>query len=71
MIFSWFVRLVIILNIKLVLTGSKPAVGSSTIIIFGQEGKWIPSEDILKQAALGREVRVKLGESCANIFGVL
>ncbi len=40
--------------------------GASTVIILGQEGKWIPSEDILKHSKEKRESFIKLGDEVAT-----
>ena len=36
--------------------------GASTVIVFGEKGKWIPSRDLLEQSAQRRETLVRLGE---------
>ncbi|MGB0452396.1 MAG: phosphatidylserine decarboxylase [Bacteriovoracaceae bacterium] len=40
--------------------------GGSTVIVFGEKGKWAPSEDILKHSSEGREVYLKLGDVVAQ-----
>ncbi len=40
--------------------------GGSTVIILGEKGKWRPSDDLLKNTALGRETYVKLGDTIAT-----
>lgn len=39
--------------------------GGSTVIVFGEPGRWIPSEDILKATRAGHEVYVHLGDEVA------
>lgn len=41
--------------------------GASTVIIFGEPGKWKPDQDLLAQTAQGRESFVKLGQGIAEI----
>jgi len=36
--------------------------GGSTVILFGQKGKWRPSDDVLKHTLEKREVLIKLGQ---------
>ncbi len=40
--------------------------GGSTVIIFGEKGKWLPSADLLKNTKVGLETFVRLGESVGN-----
>ena len=40
--------------------------GASTVIIFGQPGKWVPDADILKNTADKMETFVKLGQSVGH-----
>lgn len=39
--------------------------GGSTVIVFGEKGKWVPSADILKATKAGHEVYVRLGDAVA------
>ena len=40
--------------------------GASTILLFGELGRWVPSADLLEQTALGRETLVRLGDEVAR-----
>ncbi len=40
--------------------------GGSTVIVIGQKGKWLPSEDILKNTKNGMETYLQLGMSVAT-----
>lgn len=40
--------------------------GASTVIVFGQAGRWSPDPDLLEQTARGRECLVRLGERIAS-----
>jgi len=40
--------------------------GASTILLFGETGRWLPSADLLEQTALGRETLVRLGDEVAR-----
>ena len=40
--------------------------GASTIIVFGEKGRWQPSDDILAHTAQHRETKVRLGQSVAQ-----
>ena len=40
--------------------------GGSTVIIYGEPGKWKPSQDILKNTQLGFETYIKLGDEIAT-----
>lgn len=40
--------------------------GGSTVIVFGEKGKWTPSADILKATKAGHEVYIHLGDAVAN-----
>lgn len=40
--------------------------GASTVLLFGEPGRWRPSADLLEQTALGRETLVRLGEEVAR-----
>jgi phosphatidylserine decarboxylase len=40
--------------------------GGSAIVIFGQAGAWIPSEDIIENTKKGIETRVLLGDAIAQ-----
>lgn len=42
--------------------------GGSTVIILGQEGKWMPSKDILDNTKNGIETYVKLGDTIASVI---
>jgi phosphatidylserine decarboxylase len=39
--------------------------GGSAIVVFGEEGAWRPSEDLLKHTSDGVETLVRLGETIA------
>jgi phosphatidylserine decarboxylase len=39
--------------------------GGSAIVVFGEPGRWLPTEDILKQTGRGVETKVKLGDTVA------
>ena len=41
--------------------------GASTVIVLGQKGAWLPSQDILEQTYLGRETLVRLGQEIATL----
>ena len=36
--------------------------GGSTVIVYGQKGRWVPSPDILKNTELGIETYIHLGD---------
>ncbi|UAA37496.1 phosphatidylserine decarboxylase [Paraneptunicella aestuarii] len=40
--------------------------GASTIIVFGEKGRWEPSADIIEHTANERETKVKLGQAVAH-----
>lgn len=40
--------------------------GASTVIVFGEPGRWKPDADLLEQTAQKRETLVRLGESVAS-----
>lgn len=40
--------------------------GASTVIVFGEPGKWVPDSDLLEQTRRDRESLVRLGESVAT-----
>ncbi len=40
--------------------------GASTILLFGEPGRWVPSTDLLEQTTLGRETLVRLGDAVAR-----
>ena len=40
--------------------------GASTILLFGEPGRWVPSADLLEQTALRRETLVRLGDEVAS-----
>jgi phosphatidylserine decarboxylase len=42
--------------------------GGSTVIIFGQPGRWEPERDLLEQTARQRETLVRLGEPVARVL---
>lgn len=42
--------------------------GGSTVILIGEEGRWVPSKDILEHTAKGLEVFVELGTPVASHF---
>jgi phosphatidylserine decarboxylase len=44
--------------------------GASTILLFGEPGRWRPSEDLLEQTAARRETLVRLGEEVACAVGL-
>ena len=37
--------------------------GASTVMVYGQSGKWRPSQDILEKSSKGQEVLIKLGDT--------
>lgn len=39
--------------------------GASTVIVFGEAGRWVPESDLLEQTAAQRETLVRLGEPVA------
>jgi phosphatidylserine decarboxylase len=41
--------------------------GASTILLFGEAGGWIPSDDLLEQTAQQRETLVRLGDEVARL----
>jgi phosphatidylserine decarboxylase len=41
--------------------------GASTIVLFGEAGRWVPEVDLLEQTARQRETLVRLGEPVARI----
>jgi len=40
--------------------------GGSAVVVFGEPGKWIPAEDILRTTDEGLETYVRLGEPIAR-----
>lgn len=40
--------------------------GASTVIVYGEKGAWVPSDDVLENTATGREVLVELGSPIAR-----
>ncbi len=42
--------------------------GGSTVIVIGEEGKWLPDEDLLENTANNFETYVKLGKPLASAF---
>ena len=42
--------------------------GGSTVIIFGEKGKWTPDQDILTNTSNGMETYLQLGESCGKLL---
>ena len=42
--------------------------GGSTVIIFGEKGKWTPDGDILANTQNGMETYLQLGESCGGLL---
>jgi phosphatidylserine decarboxylase len=40
--------------------------GASTVILFGEPGRWLPEADLLQQTAARRETLVRLGEPVAR-----
>jgi phosphatidylserine decarboxylase len=41
--------------------------GASTILLFGESGRWLPSADLLEQTARQRETLVRLGDEVARV----
>jgi phosphatidylserine decarboxylase len=41
--------------------------GASTVILFGEAGRWVPEVDLLEQTAANRETLVRLGEPVARM----
>jgi phosphatidylserine decarboxylase len=42
--------------------------GGSTVIVIGEEGKWLPDVDLLENTANNFETYVKLGKSLAKLL---
>jgi phosphatidylserine decarboxylase len=42
--------------------------GASTVIVFGEPGRWRPDADLLEQTSKKRETFVKLGQSVASVI---
>jgi phosphatidylserine decarboxylase len=42
--------------------------GGSTVIVYGEPGKWKPSSDILKNTELGLETYIHLGDEVADLI---
>lgn len=40
--------------------------GGSTVVVLGEKGKWVPSQDILESTQKGLEVYIKLGQELAR-----
>lgn len=40
--------------------------GGSTVVVLGEKGRWLPSEDILKNTKEGMETYIKLGDEVAK-----
>ncbi len=40
--------------------------GASTVIVFGEAGRWVPDDDVLERTAAGEECLVRLGEGVAR-----
>jgi phosphatidylserine decarboxylase len=41
--------------------------GASTVLVFGEAGRWLPDDDLLERSARGDESLVRLGEGIARV----